>query len=530
MTPPAIIFDVRCVLLLTQRRFLPSVVLASLLSACSGGGAGLAPAQNHATSAARTTKATFTIRWTNASAPASVRHKDTISPSAASISVTINGALNTIANRNTQPSQTITLVAPVGQDLFLFQVYDLPNGTGHLLGTATVTQLIVDGVANTVTAVIQAVCAVTNVQVLSASPLIQTTSAASGIYAASLQSIELVGPQPATLQVGPEDVDGNVIIAGPAGAVAYSPIATQATVTPINGTQISLAPAEVSPTAAAATLTVAAPSCPTTTVAIKSSPAIFLEYTSGLETIIAYDFYANLLAVIYVGGTQLVGYDSRSNQLILYVPSSGAVYSIAQNLTNEQYLYTVPSNALVTWSNYADSVFGALYFGGGTQYFTYNGGVQPVAGPTSGVPVAVTSATMSSNPAVFATNGTTIYAFSLASGTQTGSFTASYPVIGLATDDTFQNGTLYSFNSGGSPDLYTDYAENLGYVCCSFNLIDPIAESFATDTGSFNTLYSFLANGDVYAFNSSTHTSLSILPTFSFGTPVAIVVASTNEH
>ena len=92
----------------------------------------------------------------------------------------INGAPGALANRNGSSTQTIPLIAPVGNDQFIFNVYDGPNGQGHLLGAATVQQLIVDGAANSLTAVIQAVCATTNVQYAGDDVLSHVVSAGPG--------------------------------------------------------------------------------------------------------------------------------------------------------------------------------------------------------------------------------------------------------------------------------------------------------------------------------------------------------------
>jgi hypothetical protein len=137
----------------------------ALVAGCGAGGAGVSPAPQHGTaSTGRTTSATFTITWSSNTPAATRRGTKAISPSAESVSVWINGVLNTVANRSGGTAQqSIALIAPVGNDAFVFDVYDGTNAQGTLLGSATVTQNIVDGAANVVTAVIDAVCAATNV-------------------------------------------------------------------------------------------------------------------------------------------------------------------------------------------------------------------------------------------------------------------------------------------------------------------------------------------------------------------------------
>jgi hypothetical protein len=109
-------------------RFGSVALIGVLLSAC-GGGTGTVPAQ-HRSASTKFTQATFTIKWTNPTATAAMRRKDTISPAAQSIAVAINGVSNTLANRGTGSTQSIVLDAPVGDDTFTFTVYDQPNAAG----------------------------------------------------------------------------------------------------------------------------------------------------------------------------------------------------------------------------------------------------------------------------------------------------------------------------------------------------------------------------------------------------------------
>jgi hypothetical protein len=329
-------------------RPLAAILSALALAACAGGSTGLTPSQHRSSNAKQTTPASFTIQWTNSRAPAAVRRADAISPSAQSVVVMINGTQAAVANRSGNGSQTIPLIAPVGNDAFIFNVYDGPNGQGHLLGSATVQQLIVDGAANTVTAVIQAVCALTNV-VAAYDPLAYAQYTRSGFDALTLASIVIGGQTPVQLTVGPEDVDGNVIIASTAGTVQAA-ITGAATITPIDGADISLTPQSGNRTTTPSTLTVAAPTCPSTTVAVSQSPAIYVESSSG--AVFFLDWYGDRLGAgggYLAAGDALIGYNPATQKMMTYNKTTGAVNAYSIDLSSHTTLFTIPANSVVTW-------------------------------------------------------------------------------------------------------------------------------------------------------------------------------------
>lgn len=502
-------------------RFGSAAILAALLPACSGGGAGLTPG-HRSSNAARTTQATFAIKWTNAAAPASVRHKDTISPSAQSVVVTINGSPGGLVNRNGSPSQSITLAAPIGTDQFLFTVYDQPSGLGHLLGSATVIQQIVDGAANVVTAVIQAVCTVTNVSYVAGSdPVVWTVYGASGIYAQTLQSIVLAGQAPATLTIEPEDVDGNVIISGTGGTVPNT-ITGSATVTQINGTSISLTPKSGARSTTPDTLTVAASGCPSTTVGVQHSPAIFIQGSLGVVTI---DWYGDVIGQGYpVAGDVLIGYDTQSQRLISYNKGTGQVNAYGIPIGAPTPLYPLPLGSTVTWSNAIDGVFVAQPSAGTTINFTYSQTSGFQTGPTTpGTPVAAAAPVTTYLPRAFTTNGSTLYAFALPAVTLSATMAAAYPVSSLATLDPYQE--LDTFDSSGSNIAVYSQSLSTLYSNGPFGLSSAPAVG-ALDADAYN-IYTILANGFFMAVTQS-GTNLNIYNT-DMGTPEAVVVISTNS-
>ena len=509
--------------------FGPAVLLILALPACSGGGT-FAPSQHRESSGGQRTAATFTIHWTNAAAPASVRHKDAISPSAQSVSVIINGTLATIANRNGSPSQSISLQAPVGTDTFAFNVYDGPNAQGHLLGSATVSQLIVDGAANVVSASIQAVCSVTNVQYANDDPLVHTVYGQSGIAAQTLQSIVLLGQSPAMLIVGPEDVDGNVIIASTSGTVSAE-VTGSATITPVDGAHIQLTPQSGFRSTTPDTLTVAAPTCPTTTVAVQQSPAIYVENTSQYTTI--EDWYGDVVAGgTLASGDVLIGYDTHSQKMIAYNPGSGAVNAYSLGLSSHTLLYTITTGLQAAWSNYLGAVFGSKLTGASAPYtcyyYTFVNPSSPrnvLFGLDSAAPNCAVAA--STFPGVmngyFLYNG---YVYSIPLSGSISILNNTTPVTSLdslAADD--RTDALFVFNST-TPYVY-QYTEQVGgSYSGAFGFTSAPAVG-AVDTDGDN-LYAVLSNNTLAA-SSYNGTPLSGFG-LGFGTGLAIVVLSTNER
>jgi len=508
-----------------SRRFVPATVLAVALSACSGWGAGVAP-QHGVESAGKTTQATFTIRWTNAAASASVRRRDTISPSAQSIAVLINGTPGALANRGPNPTQTIPLIAPVGNDQFIFNVYDGLNGQGKLLGSATVQQLIVDGAANSVTASIQAVCSVTNVAYANDDPLVKATYGPSGTIASTLQSIVLAGQLPATLIVEPEDVDGNVIIEGTGGTVPAT-ITGSATVAPVDGAHIKLTPLSGSRSTTPDTLTVSAPTCPSTTVAVQHSPAIYVENTS--NDVSVYDWYGDEVASGQLAaGDVLIGYDTHSGSMIAYNPGSGQVNEYPVNLTSHMPLYSIYTGMTAAWSSNARAVFAAQPYAGPAYHlliFSPPSSPYEFGSSTTSPTVAIASSTFSNAAnGYFAFQGYLDWLSFAPDSVLDVVFPSTLPVS-LAADD--HNKSLYAFNP--TTPYVSQYSESLGGPTSGNSCFGSAPMVGAVDTDGDN-LYAVLSNTALAACSTGPgNPALSGFGT-SFGTGVAIVILSTNEQ
>ncbi len=183
-------------------RLIGAAVIAALAAGCSGGGGTSAvpstPAapQGPGTSAGMA-QVVFTMKWNGGTSTSSsqralvgVRAPQYVPPTARSVSVSVNGGTPQYLNA---PASTITINAPVGTDTFVFQTYDEQNGQGNVLSRASVTQTIVSGAANTVSAVLNGVVASVALSLSNPSPN-------AGV------------PATVNVNVAARDADGNTIV------------------------------------------------------------------------------------------------------------------------------------------------------------------------------------------------------------------------------------------------------------------------------------------------------------------------------
>jgi virginiamycin B lyase len=131
-----------------------AVLIAVLAAGCSGGGGAKSVTPPTGSQPSKgTASVTFTMHWGDGTM--AVRRNPRYVPATArSVSVTVNGGTPQYLNA---PASTIVIDAPVGTDTFDFATYDDQNGQGNVLSRASVTQSIVLGGANTVTAVLNGV-------------------------------------------------------------------------------------------------------------------------------------------------------------------------------------------------------------------------------------------------------------------------------------------------------------------------------------------------------------------------------------
>ena len=173
-------------------RRLAAAAMAAALSACGGGGGSgtsLTPPTGGNTGGA-TVPVAFATNWNTGSISSGTKKPDYVPPTARSVSVAVNGGTPQYLNA---PASSITIDAPVGTDTFAFQTYDAQNGQGNVLSRATVSQSIVAGTANTVTAVLNGVVASVALSLSNASPN-------AGV------------PATVNVNVAARDADGNTIV------------------------------------------------------------------------------------------------------------------------------------------------------------------------------------------------------------------------------------------------------------------------------------------------------------------------------
>jgi virginiamycin B lyase len=146
---------------------LASTALAcAFIVGCSGGASSMPPSagsNSQQPSNSSDVAVTFTMHWNASTSSTSVASVTPaggrplyVPATALSVSVAVNGGTAQYLN---SPATTLTINAPVGTDTFVFQTYDETNGQGNVLSQATVTQSIVSGTANHISAVLNGVVA-----------------------------------------------------------------------------------------------------------------------------------------------------------------------------------------------------------------------------------------------------------------------------------------------------------------------------------------------------------------------------------
>jgi streptogramin lyase len=175
---------------LLARRLFGAAVITVLAAGCSGGGGGNSVTPINASQPSKgTASVTFTMHW--GTGTSSVQRNPRYVPATArSVSVSVNGGTPQYLN---SPATTLVIDAPVGTDTFVFQTYDEQNGQGNVLSRATVTQTIVLGSANNVSAVLNGVVASTTISLSNPSPN-------AGV------------PATVNVNVSAKDADGNTIV------------------------------------------------------------------------------------------------------------------------------------------------------------------------------------------------------------------------------------------------------------------------------------------------------------------------------
>jgi virginiamycin B lyase len=173
------------------QRLISAVFIAVLAAGCSGGGGGTSatPPVGSVQQNKGTASVTFTMHW--GTGTSTVQRSPRYVPATAhSVSVSVNGGTPQYLNA---PVSTIVIDAPVGTDTFAFATYDDQNGQGNVLSRALVTQTVVLGAANSVSAVLNGVVVSTTISLSNPAPN-------AGV------------PATVNVNVAARDADGNTIV------------------------------------------------------------------------------------------------------------------------------------------------------------------------------------------------------------------------------------------------------------------------------------------------------------------------------
>lgn len=208
-----------------------ALLTGATLAGCSGGGSSALPPTAKHMAAVH-----FTMHWPAAGTVAHVRHRQFISPNTMSVVVEVNNdsSLTTTANNPSagQPTTSgITVNAPAGNDVITISLYDKAGGTGNELGQATVTQNIVAGQLNSLSATIDGLVTSVDLQPLPGQATVLQSTDGSGA-----KVFTLAGDLGATFVATAKDADGNIIV-GPGDPITYSAgaVNTALSVTPVAG-------------------------------------------------------------------------------------------------------------------------------------------------------------------------------------------------------------------------------------------------------------------------------------------------------
>ena len=319
-----------------NKRFTTFSLIASLaLASCSGGsGTGSIP---HTPSSAA--KAQFVVHWPKKSTT-SGRRTQSISPSAQSISISVNNGTAQVTNNPGGGTSNITIDAPVGTDTFLIKAWDLPGAQGNVLDAVTTSQNIVANATNVVNATLDGICAALLIVPSPNQPFAETNSSTvvlpNGQMTSILNSLRIVGTAPEIFTVTPVDADGNAYVssAGPpvlevteSGTTRHVSIASS---TSGGVTTFTLTPLVGEPTGQTTTLTVSSSQCGGGTPFATNSVTLGVVgavYVGDTNSVFAYDQDGTALATVNTGYPIAgIAFDTVLNQLDVVTksgPTSG---------------------------------------------------------------------------------------------------------------------------------------------------------------------------------------------------------------
>ncbi len=320
-----------------------ALVLSFGATACGGGSSKVAGLPPTGSNSGQTTKTQFVIHWPAKKGQSNARKRQSVSPSALSISVTVNSGTPQVANNPGGGTSAIPIDAPIGTDTFVIKAWDQPNGQGNLLDAATVSQLIVANSTNTVSAALDGVCAALLVEPVPNQPFLETTTAQISLPNDQQQSIvtalRLVGTQPESFTVTPVDADGNaflssggqpVITVAESGGVSHVGISSAQS----GGvTTFTLTPKIGEPSGETTTLSATSSQCGSGTPWAPNSVSLNVigaVYVGDTDSVFAFDQDGNAITSVNTGYPLTgVAWDATHGQLDV-VTSSGPTSGFGQ--------------------------------------------------------------------------------------------------------------------------------------------------------------------------------------------------------
>lgn len=179
---------------------------------------------------------TIAMHWPALAPKSSVRVPKWISPSTRSVLVQVNddARYTTIANNPSTGGPvtgSLTVDAPPGNDLIAFVLYDQADGKGNVVGQATVTQQIMAGKVNTISAAVDGIVASVDLTPLPNQPWIAASVDGNGN-----KQFAMKGDVAGTFAATALDAGGNVIVPA-ASPINYdvTAVSTALAVTPVAG-------------------------------------------------------------------------------------------------------------------------------------------------------------------------------------------------------------------------------------------------------------------------------------------------------
>ncbi len=249
----------------------------------------------------------------------------------------MNGGAPTIVNKPTvsgSPSSTsVSIPAPAGNDSFTFTAWDEVNGTGNILDQATTSQDILANENNSLSVVLDGVCAALVPTLNASSIYAETNSITTPLTSGTrtiLKSARLVGQVTQSFAFTPVDADGNTILTT-AGTVPISVtesgptphVTIAASTSSTSNTVFNVTPFAAEPDGFSTQLTASSPNCGSGSTTLPNSFALSTSaamYVGDIITngVYAFDQDGKQIALLATFPTPpyAVAYNTKSNYIV----------------------------------------------------------------------------------------------------------------------------------------------------------------------------------------------------------------------